>query len=328
MDEFDKLATDRIYQQRKILKAVDEYTLYCFYSDIEDIRPGRVYRSPLRDDVNPSFVFYETRKFSDCEYLWKDMATGDSGSIFKLVKLRFGLSSYREVYALIAKDFALDEDIGDEQVVNRIALYTRPPSVDVKIEPNWIPFNEKGLAYWNQWRIKEDLLSFFDTFQTDAYWTNGIIHGVLDPTFVYRIGEYYQLYSPYASREFKFRNDLPEEYFFGYLQLPEKGKKLIIDKSSKDVIFDRVLGLYAVAGKSESTLIPHHKMIELKDRFEEIYLTLDPDAAGRKQTEKYMSMYPWLKPRFLDEAKDKTDLALKVGFDKAKETIYKLVEYE
>ena len=72
-------------------------------------------------------------------------------------------------------------------------------------------------------------------------------------------------------------------------------------------------------------MIPHHKMLELKERFKEIYLMLDPDEAGKRQTEKYMQKYDFLKPRFLSEAKDKTDLCLKVGIDEATRIIKELI---
>jgi hypothetical protein len=73
-------------------------------------------------------------------------------------------------------------------------------------------------------------------------------------------------------------------------------------------------------------MIPHNKIMELKDRFTEIYLTLDPDAAGRRQADKYMEMYPWMKPRFLELAKDKTDLCKLAGVHEAGRIITDLLK--
>jgi DNA primase len=66
-------------------------------------------------------------------------------------------------------------------------------------------------------------------------------------------------------------------------------------------------------------------MYELKRRAKKILLMLDNDAAGMRQTEKYLKLYPWLTPLFLAGAKDKTDLCKAVGFDQAENAIKKLI---
>lgn len=327
--DFKELYSKVVLTERGILELVDEYTLYCHYTGIEDLRPNRKYHVPYyREDNSPSFGIFKSTKSEYCEYMWKDLGTGESGTIFRLIQKIEGLRSTDEVLALINEDFGLGFDLTKVIRKEKIRLYQTPPEFQVKIRIVERPLTVKGEEYWKQFRIDKALLDMYHTSQVEYYWTHEDQEAPVvasDPTFAYRIGRYYQLYSPFAEKQYKFRNDYPENYFFGFLQLPDKGDVLVIDKSAKDVIFCRRLGIYAVCGKSETTMIPHDKMMQLKDRFTRIYLMLDDDRAGRKTTEKYTSMYPWLRPRFLWSAKDKTDSCLALGFDETEKIVKQII---
>lgn len=326
--DFSELFKLIVVTENGILELVDEYTLYCYYSRIDNLVVGRAYSAPYRTDNHPSFTVYVSNK-SDKEFMWKDHMEGESGDIFKLIQKVENLSTNTEVLARINEDFGLGYDTDSIAPKEKIVWYDKPQVNDIKISISPMPFTKKGRAFWDQFRIGQDLLDLYQVEQVEYYWTyqgQEVPIRAVDPTFAYRTGAYYQIYSPYGDKNYKFRNDLPENYFFGYQQLPKKGKKLIIDKSSKDVIFCRRLGLTATCGKSETTFIPQHKILEFKENFEEIYLMLDDDPAGRKMTEKYMKLYPWMKPRFLAMAKDKTDLVLKVGFEEAQRQIMEVIQ--
>lgn len=323
-----------IPDRSSILEAVDEYSLYCFYAD-QIITPGKAILSPIprengRTDSVPSFVIFESYH-PVFEYMWKDHALGKSGNIFDLIRLIHdpNLAEF-EVYSIIINDFGLDDMFfASTTKRDKVILFEKQSQTYAQIRIHSIPFTPIGQAYWQQFQIPPELLQFYKTTQIDCYWSfegQEAPFFAPDPTFAYNVGGYYQIYSPHAERKNKFRNNLPENYFFGYLQLPPNGETLVIDKSAKDSIFCRRLGYWAVCGKSETTMIPDCKMKELKDRFRNVFLTLDPDEAGRKQTEKYMEQYPWLKPRFLSEAKDKTDLCKKVGFEQASNIIKNLLQ--
>lgn len=286
--------------------------------------------SPIRsDDRVRSFVVFPAsrgRGFDEFEFTWKDHGVGKTGNIFTLIKLMFGYPTFNEVYARINKDFELDSSL--PTVESKIALFEKPV-----VSPNGFmirslpTLTRKGRTFWDNLSIGQELLDVYNVTQVEYIWWRGQEAPTmpLDPTFAYRIGQYYQLYSPYAARENKFRNNLPENYFFGYLQLPPEMDLLIIDKSAKDVIFNRRLGYWAVAGKSETTMIPRPFMLNLKKRAKRMLLMLDPDDAGVTQTEKYLKEYPWLEPKFLTDAKDKTDLRTKFGFEKSKQIIDELI---
>jgi hypothetical protein len=326
------LNTPSIDTRQEILSRVDEYTLYCYYLD-QEIILGRPIVSPIRrGDESPSFVVFTAMRgkgLNGFEYSWKDHgAGGQSGNIFKLIQILKGLVSFEDVYALINKDFELGLGLKDIEVTEKISLYSKPTQVEAKIRIKSCSYSSGGKQFWDRLRIDEELLKYFHASQISMYWSYPNQRDpkvVKDPTFAYEIGGYYQIYSPYAPKKDKFRNDLPDNYFFGYLQLPRNGDLLIIDKSMKDLIFDRRLDYFAVAGKSESIMIPAPKMWELKERFKRIVLMQDPDEAGMIQTEKYLAEYPWLEAKFLTMAKDKTDLCNLVGFDETKKILNELL---
>lgn len=327
--DFDKLYESIIPSEQGILSSVDEYTLYCFYTGIEDLTLGRAYNAPYyRQDRFPSFSVYES-KSQYVDYMWKDHATGESGTIFKLIQKIEQLNNLNQVFARINEDFCLGYYTSNPVRKDKIVWYEKPTQNQIKIRIKDKPFDKEGSNFWQQFGISANLLNLYNVNQVEYFWLHDeqqVPTTAYSLTFSYRIGKYYQLYSPYASKQYKFRNDLPENYFFGYLQLPEKGDKLVIDKSCKDVIFCRRLGLNAVSGKSESTMIPHSKMLELQTRFREIYLTLDPDPCGKTMTDKYLKIYPWLHVRFLPKHKDKTDNCIAEGLEKTERIIKELIE--
>lgn len=327
--DFDEIYGSIFLSEKKILELVDEYTLYCYYTQIDPLIIGKAYNAPYyRKDDYPSFSIFPA-KAEGIEFLWKDHATGEVGNIFKLIKKVECLSNNEEVFARINEDFALGYSLDNTpEIKEKIVLYEKPEQSDIKISIIEQPLTQKGITFWNKLDVNKTILDYFNTVQVKYYWTyigQPAPTTAPDPMFSYKIGEYHQLYSPYMPKLKKFRNDLPENFFFGYMQLPKTGKTLVIDKSCKDVIFDYRLGYPGVSGKSETIMIPHLKMLELLQRFDEVYLTLDPDAAGKKQTDKYMSLYPTLKPRFLTQAKDKSDLANAVGFSEAERIIKQLL---
>lgn len=333
MDEFDAIASKLLPSRHDILSRVDEYSLYRFYLDdfVGEFIPGIPICSPLRgDDTVRSFNVFPAAKgrgWDEFEYTWKDHGRGWSGNIFTLIKILYSLDSYSEVYALINQDFCLDLNIPsiDGQ---KLKLYDKPEFHSFKISVKSCSLTEKGRAFWDQFRITDSILAQYNTTQIEYYWGGNSDTPTVcpDPTFAYRIGQHYQIYSPYAPKSRKFRNDLPANYFFGYLQLPSQLDLLVIDKSCKDVMFNRRLDLWAVCGKSETTFIPEKKMYELKERCKRMVLMLDNDTAGLMQTEKYLQLYPWLEPKFLTGAKDKTDLCKAVGFEQAATEIYRLLQ--
>jgi DNA primase len=69
-------------------------------------------------------------------------------------------------------------------------------------------------------------------------------------------------------------------------------------------------------------------VLELKERFNKVYLMLDNDAPGQKMVDKYMNLYPFLIPKFMPKelGKDKTDVCKKIGFEETEKLIKQLLD--
>lgn len=327
---FEEFYNSIVPTEKSILDAVDEYTLYCFYTGIDDLILGKTYPAPYRNDPIPSFSVFKTNLSLGVEYWWKDHGKDEKGNIFKLIQKIEQLDTREQVFQKISDDFGLDFNLVELQPREKIKYFAEPKQSIIKIRVTEIPLSEAGIKYWKQFDISKELLNQYNASQIKWYWSYNeqqAPYVVPDPTFSYRIGEYYQIYSPYAEKSKKFRNDLPENYFFGYMQLPQTGDKLIIDKSCKDVIFCKRIGYDAICARSETTMLPEKRMWELKDRFKEIYIMLDSDEAGRRSTQKYLDKYDFLKPRFLTNGglKDKTDTCIAYSVEYTKQLVDKLL---
>ena len=96
------------------------------------------------------------------------------------------------------------------------------------------------------------------------------------------------------------------------MQLEFKQEFCIITKAMKECMwFYEHFRWEAVAGKSETTMIPPHFMNNiLRKRYKVTLIWLDGDEAGLKAQARYIEMYPWLVPVVMDsiiEQKDVTD---------------------
>ena len=215
--DFDAAYKSIIPSDISILEQVDEYTLYCYYTGIDPIILSKAYHAPYRIDKFPSFSIFKTnRSTSGIDYLWKDHMTGESGTIFKLIQKIENLSNSQQVYARINEDFGLGYELDPLKPKGKIVLSLPPETSDIKIRVANVPLTEAGLRFWKQFDIDKDRLDKYFTTQIKWYWSymeQLCPTSVLDPTFAYRVGNYYQIYSPYAPKLYKFRNDLPENYF-------------------------------------------------------------------------------------------------------------------
>lgn len=236
--DFDEVYKSIIPSENSILEQVDEYTLYCYYTGIDPLILGKACNCPYRSDVIPSFSVFPS-KSNYVEYMWKDHATGEYGNIFSLIQKIEQLETKKEVLGRINDDFGLGYTISDPTRRDKIIWYERPTLNEIKISVVNQEFTEKGREFWNQFKIDKQLLDLYNVSQSKYYWSyigQTAPTTVPDPSFNYRIGAYYQIYTPNAPKGQRFRNDLPENYFFGYLQLPKTGDILVIDKDRKSVV--------------------------------------------------------------------------------------------
>lgn len=87
-----------------ILSRVSEETIMEHYLGVP-VKKG-LFRSPLRQDRNPTCTFYRSSKTG--ELLFKDFGSDHSGNCFTVVMLKFNCS-YGKALGIIANDFGIIE---------------------------------------------------------------------------------------------------------------------------------------------------------------------------------------------------------------------------
>lgn len=295
-----------------ILSKVSEYDIFVKY--IGPFKIGKAYKSPLRQDKNPSFAVFASSK--DKALLYKDMGSGDCGDVFKFVKRLFGLTRYKDVLEKIDSDLNLQsiETRRVEQDYN-----SRRLEITVKRQP----LTSKDVLYWSKYCIPEMTLKFYNVSPISSFYINNIKSGTykaLEPMYAYKVFNRFKIYRPLSDKSIKWRGNLGSLDIQGFEQLPEKGKLLIITKSLKDVMVLYELGYNAIAPASESTIIPEIAMDNIKKRFKHIVVFYDRDATGmtfsRKMVNKYNLDFMFIDKKY--KIKDISDFVEKHGIKESK----------
>ncbi|AUP81222.1 toprim domain-containing protein [Flavivirga eckloniae] len=240
-----------------------------------DLKKGNHISNPLleKKQKTPSFNIYD-----DPLGIWKykDFATGDSGDVFDLV-MKLKKCSFKEALVIINNDFALGLQIGKEKPSFEIQSY------------DW---DRKNLDYWSEYGIYLEALTFFNVLPIKEYSRiekKQIIKSTeLDPIFAYRINfSCYKIYRPFSSKyKFLWLGYKPNNYVFGFEQLPKKGERIFITGGEKDVISLHVNGEYAVSLNSETAMPSEELINKLKSNFEEVIVLYDIDSTGITQSKK------------------------------------------
>lgn len=305
------LHSNRITKE-DILEKVSEYTIFSKY--IGNIKIGAVYNSPLREDKNPSFGIFVSNR--DKALLYKDMANGDCGDVFKFVKKLFNYSKYSEVYNRIYEDMNLS-------FASKM-MYTKK---EYKIKETKISVTRKKMSkddfdFWLKFGITKETLKLYNVDSISSYFANGIIKAKYtkeEPMYSYKVFNKFKIYKPLSKKLDKWRGNLSSFDIQGFEQLPETADLLIITKSLKDVMVLYEMGYNAISPPSESTIIPEIIIKNLKSRFKKIIMFYDRDAAGVIFTRKMVKLYGFdfifINKKY--KTKDISDLVKKLGYAKA-----------
>lgn len=243
-----------------------------------EIRLKKKYLSPFREEKRPSFEFYRNNKSG--RLWWQDWSTGEKGNCYDFLDKWTGEISPRQI-RLIEKD-------------------QKPP-------PKIISGKVWTINFWNKYSISKKTLELFNVEQVES--VNGRKH-ILSFIYFIKNKKKYRVYTP--NGELRFWGTISKEDIFGYEQLPEKAKLLIITKSLKDVMTLYEMGIPAISFSSE-TITPSGKVIdELKERFENIILLYDNDETGVKQSTRISSIFG-LNKIFMKSTKDISDCVEKEG---------------
>jgi hypothetical protein len=269
----------------EILKYHTEYDLYAKYIG-SNFKIGRPLCSPLREDKSPSFCVYVHK--NDNKLMWRDYSTGEGGDVFKFIQRKLNLSSREEAYRAISHDFFMNKTYPPPK------LPAKPKHVVKEINVARKAFTKRDIEYWQQYGISEQTLKDYNVSALKTFFVNGLNQYVAKPgdlMFGWKVYGAFKIYRPTEAKEEKWRSSLSAYDLQGFEQLDADGDVLIITKALKDVMLLRELGYNAIAPPSETSGVPEVIMNNLKNRFTDIVVLFDNDAAGKKGSKKIALEY-------------------------------------
>jgi hypothetical protein len=286
----------------------NEEIMLHFFGDFE---LGEKYKSPFRNEVDPSFViFYDLYG----RLMWRDFgkSTGQiMGDAIQYVRELYPDKSFLDITNYIYKSL-LKSNI-PKQRCEELRNTLVEKDIRIKVNSKW---TERTHAYWKQYGIPIDVLEKYNVKPCSQQWANGVLKyewSDSDPSFAYLYAkDSFKLYRPYAvDRKHKFKSKNINNVIQGLKQLPKTGTTVLITKSLKDIMVWDVLGIPSIAPNSESSFPPKEIIEDLKKRFENVIINFDNDETGIKFSKKFSSEHN-LKEYFIPDknSKDISDFVL------------------
>lgn len=262
------------------IKDIDHITLAEYYLDIKKI-PCLI-NSPLRQDKKPSFGIFT----KDGEVFFKDFATGESGNIYSLLSLIWGLDkddTFKKIYDdLINKNN--EKSIHLEK--KSIKIYQKTDcEINVKTR-NWEQYD---IDYWESYGISLKWLKFAEIYPVSLIF-------VKKPNYqqIYKADKYsyayvehkedkttIKVYQPFNTDGFKWRSGHDRSVISLWTKIPEKGNIVCICSSLKDALcLWSNTGIPCLAVQGEAYDISDTAVNELKRRFKYVCVCYDNDPPG------------------------------------------------
>lgn len=295
------------------MRNVNETRLRFYLSDLDiynyyfgRIAFDRKFRSPFRRDPVPSLSFYRSKD----HIRWRDFGLPDQkGSDgISFVQHLFDISREDAIYLI------WEEIVEDDNLPKRIQKL-RETSYNFTVEEKELTYE---LPYFSKAFIPKDLLDFFNVKGVaQAKINNDCIFNSTedDPAFIYRFGENsFKTYRPLTGNKTrKFRGSNNGNVLEGWEQLPRKGDHLFINKSLKDSIVLRRMGILSTNPSGEGSIHYLKTMVrEINARFSKVRILFDNDPAGIKSSTILRELTGW-ENVFLDKEKDCYDNVTKYG---------------
>lgn len=266
---------------------------------------------------------FETKK-PNREYFWKDSGIGESGDIFKLIQIRYGLSSIREAYLKVDYDFQLGFSKNEPPKENKLilnVLENRKPACKISIKSK--EFTSADYGFWasfgitaktlQKYRVKSLQYYWLYEFQTDPYVPKNL-------AYAFEVLKHYKIYQPFIPG-FKFRNNLHEQCLEGFAQLTYTTDTLIITKATKDIMLLDELGIEAVSPRSENTPVPDQFLKHFYKKYKNILVLFDNDMKHRGDLYQAPKIYVPTE----SGTKDISDFRKRYGHKETKDLLQKLI---
>lgn len=314
-DSNDHLHTD------VILGKITEYDIFMYYCPtFKEL--GKKFSSDLRDDKSPTVYITPYNG----KLLYKDFGNAEHVfDCFNYVKYKYNCS-FIDALRIIDCDFNLGlcSNIYGKQFTmgimgyrqNKVPTFTKEAAIIQKKSRLW---NKEDAKFWSKYLVSKKILTKFAVEPISHFWVNSNRFTCMSITYAFKFKNRYKIYSPYEDKN-KWLSNTNKNDVQGYNQLPDKGERLIITSSLKDVMCLHAAGYNAVAMQSEMQ-IPSEKLIsELNTRFNKIEILYDNDFTketnpGQLMAKKICDLYGFRNiclPKGF-ESKDPSDLVSRVG---------------
>lgn len=282
-----------------------------------DLILNKAIPSPLREDKNPSFVFYRNKN-NDITFF--DFGTGKRGSAFDFVMELFNVSFY-DAIEIIVSEFNLDNS-SKHAFSKSKATYQKEIKVKERCSIGFKrrKFNKDDILYWNSFGIKLKTLELFNVYPISYIFYGEYSFKADKYAYVYieKINDipYIKIYQPY-NKKTKWLSNMPMKVLFGYTRIPETGNLLIITKALKEImsLYD-TLGIPSIGVQQENVIIKEEVLGILKKRFKKIITLFDNDKQGKQLYNKYLKL--GIDGLILEESKNYSDLIESIGIKKSK----------
>ena len=314
-----------------ILSKITEYDIFVYYCP-RFKKFGKKFCSDLRDDKSPtvSIIPYNGK------LLYKDFGNNEhTFDCFNYIRYKYNCT-FTDSLRIIDCDFNLGLSAKKEAIQftmgymayrqNSSALQLHKPVIIRKKKRSW---TKQDANFWRKYLVSKQILIKFAVEPISHYWIDENRFSCKSITYVFKFNNRYKIYSPYEDKN-KWLSNTKKTDIQGYTQLPEKGDKLIITSSLKDVMCLHVAGYNSIALQSEMQ-IPEEKLIsELINRFHTIEILYDNDFdninnPGQTMAKKICDLYGFTNRCIPGEfkSKDPSDLIKNTGCIKKLKTILK-----
>lgn len=273
-----------------ILSKITEYDIFRYYCPMfKEIR--KKFSSELREDKSPTVYItpYNGR------LLYKDFGNPDhTFDCFNYVKYKYNCS-FLDALRIIDCDFNLNLS-PKKDAINFTMGYMayrqdKPPSYikqEVIIRKRKRQWTVDDAKFWSKYLISKKTLIKFAVEPISHFWVNGNRFTCKSITYAFKFKNRYKIYSPYEEKN-KWLSNTNKNDIQGYNQLPNKGERLIITSSLKDVMCLYSAGYHSIAMQSEMQL-PDEKLIsELKQRFNTVEILYDNDFNNKNNPGQLMA---------------------------------------
>lgn len=302
-----------------ITNKVSEYEIYRYYLGY-DFKIGKVFNSPFRKDLNPSFSITVENSNRLCHTDYAD-SSKRGGCIDFVMQMIPGLT-YGEALYRIAQDFNLltTNRVKEEKPV--ILLEDRKSTL---IQVVTKKFDSYDLSYWGLYGITEEELISNKVYSVKKLFINRerIMFPEGELVFGYLFEDKWKIYRPLGERKNKWYSNVPNTYISGLDKIDNNCNSVVITKAKKDEIVLSKFLPYVLSVQNESEMSISKSNIDmLKDRCGTIFLNFDSDEVGVQACKYYNQFgFKWVNcPRGYkkpdgSQIKDFADLARYYGLN-------------